>query len=325
MSGKFDKILKENIKPIEAPLLKKLLGIDPAMLIPYDAKMQITFEREMDHIRIVKHKNKRLDYGLQIEFHTSNEDLRKRNLVHYSFFHNNTGLRLKQVIIYIGRDKPTLIKRNRLRHKDLKHRFKVIILEEVSKDMFIDSDIPEEVIIAILCNYGNDSREEVVQKILSRLSQLEKRETLLQKFQKQLLTLSRLRNMELIVINQMETMNIHYDIEKDGLYLEGIEKGIQKGLEQGIEKGREQGIEQGREEGIEQGIEQGREEGIELEKRNFVQALWSHQEFSFKKMASLVGLDEEQVQKILIDLLQAEYKTVEEATAMLEEYRLRFE
>ncbi len=104
-------------------------------------------------------------------------------------------------------------------------------------------------------------------------------------------------------------MNIHYDIEKDGLYLEGIEKGRVQGIEQGIELGREEG----------------REEGIELEKRNFVQALWSHQEFSFKKMASLVGLDEEQVQEILIDLLQAEDRTVEEATAMLEEYRLRFE
>jgi hypothetical protein len=172
MSGKFDKILKENIKPIEIPLLRKLLGIDTSQLVPYDAKMQITFEREMDHIRIVKHKNNKLDYGLQLEFHTSNEDLRKRNLVHYSFFHHNTGLRLKQVIIYIGRDKATLIKRNHLRHKDLQHRFKVIILEEVPKDMFIDSDIPEEVIIAILCDYGNDSREEVAQKILSRLSQL---------------------------------------------------------------------------------------------------------------------------------------------------------
>jgi hypothetical protein len=42
-------------------------------------------------------------------------------------------------------------------------------------------------------------------------------------------------------------------------------------------------------------------------------------------MALLVGLDEEQVQKILIDLLQAEDKTMGEAVAALEQYRLRFE
>jgi hypothetical protein len=292
MSGKFDKILKENIKPIEIPLLKKLLGIDPSILIPYAPKMQVTFEREMDHISIVKHKNARLDYGLQIEFHTSNEDLRKRNLVHYSFFYNNTGLRLEQVVIYIGQDKPTLIKRNRLRHKNLQHSFKVIILEEVPKDMFIDSDIPEEVIIAILCDHGNDSQEEVAKTILTRLSQMEKRGTLLKKYQKQLLTLSRLRNMELIVKTQMEAMTIHYDIEKDGLYLEGIEKG--------------------------------REEGIELEKRNFAQNLWSLQEFPLEKIASMVGLDEAQLQKILTELLQAEKKTEEEALDIIEQYKLRF-
>jgi predicted transposase YdaD len=312
MPNTFDKILKENIKPIERTLLKKLLGIDAAQLVPYDAKMQITFEREMDHIRIVKHKNKKLDYGLQIEFHTSNEDLRKRNLVHYSFFYNNTGLRLEQVVIYIGREKPTLIKKDWLRHKNLSHKFKVIVLEEVPKDEFLVSDIPEEVVIAILCNFGNDSKEEVVRKILNRLNQLLKGKNQHLKFQKQLLTLARLRNLELIVKNQTEAMTIHYDYEKDGLYLEGIERGIERGIEKGIEKG----IELGREEGI--------EEGIELEKRNFVHSLWSLQEFSFEKMALLVGLDAAQFQKIVIELLQAEEKTEEEAWEIIEQYKLRF-
>ncbi len=91
-------------------------------------------------------------------------------------------------------------------------------------------------------------------------------------------------------------MNIHYDIEKDGLYLEGIEKGIEKG----------------------------REEGIELEKRNFVHNLWSLQEFSIEKMASMVGLDEEQLLITLLDLLQTEENTLEEALAIIEQYRLRF-
>ena len=39
------------------------------------------------------------------------------------------------------------------------------------------------------------------------------------------LILSRLRKMELIVKNQVEAMTIHYDIETDGLFLQGIEKG----------------------------------------------------------------------------------------------------
>ncbi|HMQ59795.1 MAG TPA: hypothetical protein PKE06_03955 [Flavilitoribacter sp.] len=37
-------------------------------------------------------------------------------------------------------------------------------------------------------------------------------------------------------------MPIHYDIETDGLYLEGIEIGIKKGIEKGIEKGIGRGL-----------------------------------------------------------------------------------
>jgi len=37
-------------------------------------------------------------------------------------------------------------------------------------------------------------------------------------------------------------MPIHYDIETDELYLEGIEKGKEEGIELGIEKGIEKGV-----------------------------------------------------------------------------------
>lgn len=40
-------------------------------------------------------------------------------------------------------------------------------------------------------------------------------------------------------------MPIHYDIETDELYLEGIEKGRVQGIEQGIEQGREETKEEG--------------------------------------------------------------------------------
>ena len=37
-------------------------------------------------------------------------------------------------------------------------------------------------------------------------------------------------------------MPISYDVEKDGLYLRGVEKGIQKGIKKGIEKGIAQSV-----------------------------------------------------------------------------------
>lgn len=105
--------------------------------------------------------------------------------------------------------------------------------------------------------------------------------------------------MELIVKTQVEAMTIHYDIETDGLYLQGIEQGI------------------------EQGREEGREEGIEIEKQEFIQTLWSLQEFSLEKMAMMVKSPVEKVIEVIVNLLQAEGLSEMEALVTIEEYKAK--
>jgi predicted transposase YdaD len=301
MANDYDRIFKENIEAMAPSIIKRLLKIDPSRLIPYRAKMQVTLEREMDFVSIVKAENEtEKDYGLHIEFHTSNEDMRARNLVYYGMFHLRTNLELKQVLIYIGKDRATFIKENHLELEGLEHTFIVIILAEVPKEIFIDSDVPEDVVTSILCDFGADSQETVVKMILTRLHQLLGGGILIEKFQKQLLTLARLRDLETLVKNQIEAMTFHYDIENDGLYLEGIEKGI------------------------EQGREEGREEGIELKTRNFAQTLWDQQEFSLEKMALLIGLDETQLQTMLVEIMVAAGELELDAQQIISDYKLKF-
>lgn len=98
--------------------------------------------------------------------------------------------------------------------------------------------------------------------------------------------------MELIVKNQVEAMTIHYDIETDGLFLQGIEKGIEK--------------------------------GIELEKQEFIHKLWLLQEFSLEKIALLVDVSKEHLTEVLLAFLQAEGKTEAEAAHALEAYEAKF-
>jgi flagellar biosynthesis/type III secretory pathway protein FliH len=62
-------------------------------------------------------------------------------------------------------------------------------------------------------------------------------------------------------------MPIDFDVTKDTLFLQGLEKGIEKGIEKGLEKGIEKGIERGMEKGLEKGEEQGIEKGRLLERR----------------------------------------------------------
>ena len=286
MANNYDRIFKENIELLLLPLLKKLLGLSPPKLSPIDAKMQVTQEAEMDHIRRVVHDNPEKDYGLQIEFHVSDEDLRKRNLLHYALFHQITGLPLRQIVIYGGMmTHPNHIHQNQLNLSGLDLHFEVIVLKQIPKEQFLHSEIPEEVVLAILCDFGNDQPENVIRLILQQLHRILRKSNRIKKFQKQLLILSRLRKMELIVKNQVEAMTIHYDIETDGLFLQGIEK------------------------------------GIELEKQEFIPKLWNLQEFSLEKIASLVDVNKEHLTEVLLAFLQAEGKTEAEAIHALEAYQ----
>lgn len=79
--------------------------------------------------------------------------------------------------------------------------------------------------------------------------------------------------MEVIVKNQVEAMTIHYDIETDGLFLQGIEQGI--------------------------------EQGAELKEREVIKNLWTLQEFSLEKIALLSGTSLERVREVVLAHLQA--------------------
>jgi hypothetical protein len=290
MANNYDRIFKENIDSILLTLLKKLVGLNPPKLAPIDAKLQVTQEAEMDHIRRVVHDDDpKQDYGLQIEFHIKDEDLRKRNLLHYALFHHITGLPLRQIVIYGGMGTPLHIQQDQLALSGLDLKFEVIVLKQVPKEVFINSNVPEEVILAILCDFGEDQPQQVIQQILQHLNEILQHSNRIKKYQKQLLTLSRLRKMELIVKTEVEAMTIHYDIETDGLYL------------------------------------QGKEEGIELEKQQLVHKLWIFQETSLEKMAFLVDLSPERVTEIILAHLQSKGMSEMEATQAIAAYQAQFE
>jgi hypothetical protein len=302
MANNYDRIFKENIDSLLLPLLKKLLGLNPPNLAPIDAKMQVTQEGEMDHIRRVVHDDPQQDYGLQIEFHVKDEDLRKRNLFHYALFHHITSLPLRQIVIYGGIGKPLHILKDRLQLSGLELQFEVIVLHQIPKEVFLESDIPEEVVLAILCHFGEDQPESVIRQILQHLKKILRRSDQIKKYQKQLLILSRLRKMELIVKTEVEAMTIDYDIETDGLYLQGKIEGKLEGVIEGKLKGILQ--------------------GFEIKEHHLVLKLWSRQDFSIDTMATLVDITPDRTRQIILSALQAEGLSETEANqaiATLEE------
>lgn len=113
----------------------------------------------------------------------------------------------------------------------LRLEFTVVNIREVPKERFLNSEVPEEIVLSLLCDFGKDRPETVVRLILQNLLKIVGRVERLKKYQRQLQILSRLRKLQPIVLKEISLMPIKFDVETDELYLEGIEKGVEKGLE----------------------------------------------------------------------------------------------
>lgn len=101
---------------------------------------------------------------------------------------------------------------------------------DLSTDELLSEQMPEMVILALLANYPAEQLEAILRLIVQKLKQIVSTEKDLKRYVNQLLFLSRLRNFKVETEQILNYMPITYNIETDGLYLKGIEKGTEKGL-----------------------------------------------------------------------------------------------
>jgi hypothetical protein len=185
----------------------------------------------MDNLKKVVHDDPSKDFGLHWEIQAADEDMRARNFFYYGLFYQDQKMPLMQIVVYIGERPANHILNNQLSMMGVEYNFLVIDLKRIPKDVFLQSDTPEAVLLAILADFGADKPEKVIRQILQKVQKLIGRIPRLEKYQRQLQVLSRLRKLEISVKKEIERMPIHYEIETDGLYLEGVEKGVEIGVE----------------------------------------------------------------------------------------------
>jgi hypothetical protein len=109
-------------------------------------------------------------------------------------------------------------------------------LRKVSYTNFVNSDVPEEIILSILCNFNEEEASSVLAKIISSLQKISQDSIVLEKYIKQILVFSRLRDLTILTNKQLKNMGLVYDIEKDALYQEGKIEGEFKITIKGIQK-----------------------------------------------------------------------------------------
>ncbi len=234
MNGKYDKILKENLEEIFLPLAKKILRLkfDTAEEIPDD--LQYTKELKPDFLKRILHEDSTQNYILHIEFQTKDDKrMHKRMLKYYSMLYDKYDLHIYQIVFYLGRGESKMIRQ--LNHRQLKFKYKIVELNKIPYKRFLNSNIPEEFILAILADFQNTDKESVISKILTKIESSENGTFYKHKIVTQLDVISSLRDLQLIVQKLTDKiMAFDYDIKKDLRYKQGKKEGKEEGLEKMI-------------------------------------------------------------------------------------------
>ena len=227
MGNEFDKVFKENIEQIIASFAKRLMQIDLENTIDLRGKLQITQEREPDFLMQYFDKTNNVHKIAHLEIHSTDDpNMDKKELMYYGLFHFKFGLSVNQTVVYVG-NKPLKKMKGEVISDNIHFRYRLIDIRAIAYEDFLNSDIPEEVILAILGDFHNENPELVAQKIVERLNLLSKKDKGFGKYTRQLQVLSKLRNLQPIVKQNIKVMplNIDYTLEEDALYEMGIEKG----------------------------------------------------------------------------------------------------
>ena len=222
-TNEYDRIIKENIEAVILPLSDKLFGIRPEAMEEITTDLQVTLERKPDVTRKVTDQDGHPRI-LHIEFQTSNEtEMVLRMQTYRALLQEVYQLPLRQFVVYLGQKNPTMKTSIAalIPGDDNNFRYDLINIHNYHYEHLISSDIPEEILLAILGDFQNESPESVVARILERLLATSKDTLKLQRYVRQLVVMSKLRNLQNRTLQNIEKMPIEFDIEDDVIYQRG--------------------------------------------------------------------------------------------------------
>ncbi|MBF0338967.1 MAG: hypothetical protein HQL05_14195 [Nitrospirae bacterium] len=126
-----------------------------------------------------------------------------------------------------------------MKFKRIKYSYELIDARTLDGNQLIDSDDPDDIILAILCRF--DDADVMIKRILAKLYRLQprKRENYIRKF----LYLAGLRNLAAKVKQEVLNMPITIDLDEYEFFKDIFTKGELKGRQEGILEGELKGIE----------------------------------------------------------------------------------
>jgi hypothetical protein len=260
----YDKIFKENMEAAWPGIMKHLLRIDAVHTEELPDSIQHTKEREPDVLKKITDR-KGDSFVLQVEFQLTNEpEMVYRMAEYYIMLYRKYKLPIRQHVAYVGDRSLSMPDQLKLEH--LQFRYSLLSLSSVDYHLFLQSERPEEKILALLGDFGGEDPRYVIENIAEQIKETSSGELEEKKYMKQMRILSQLRNLESENFAVMESITTFFKEENDFLYRRGMAKGEARGAEKN--------------------------------RREVVKTLLTQTDFTVARIAALVNVTEEFVERI---------------------------
>lgn len=264
----YDKILRENMEAALPGLIKNLLHIHVTLAEELPDDIQHTKERKPDVLKKITDPYG-INFILHIELQAKNEpEMAYRMAEYFIMLLRKYKTPVRQYVIYIGNDPPTMP--DCICSGPMNFAYQLVTLSSIDYHLFLQSPHPEEKILAILANFGEDNPELAIKKIANQVMDTSPGDLAGQRHLNQLRILSKLRNFDSKVLDMLYDLQDLLSDERDILYRIGEVRGMKKGEEKATQKANEK----------------------------FVKRLLRKTEFSIAEIASLVEVSQYFVRKI---------------------------
>ncbi len=227
--NQYDKIVKENIESIIPALMNSVLGFRVKEAVIIKEKLQQTKEKEADALRIITDPNG-LKFILHLEFQV--DDYAKmvyRMIDYWGLLKSRYQLPVRQFVIFIGSGQPKMA--TVLAEDGNYFQFQLINITQFDYLRFLSSDNPEEVLLAVLSDFGKEEPENALGQIIHRLEETTTDQRTFQKHLRQLRVLSKLRKLDIKFDDMIQNMAKYIDAENDYLVINAKSKFVENLLQ----------------------------------------------------------------------------------------------
>jgi hypothetical protein len=217
--SQYDKVFKENIESALPMLLERVLDIHPVSTEEIPDDLQSTIERKPDFLKKITDVSQQT-FILHIEFQLADDaEMVYRMHEYYALLLRKYRLSVRQFVFFIGNIQPLMPLR--LEETNLSFRFDLITFNTLDYRTFVNSEKPEEILLGLLGDFGNESPQKAVKNIIEKLAQSSPESLTFEKHIQQLRILAGLRNLQPLTEKLMESITKYFKEENDFLFQKG--------------------------------------------------------------------------------------------------------